>query len=122
MRISNLLDPEFQAALSRLSELELSAKTAFKIQRNINEVQDALAGYEAARIKLVNELGDKDESGELITNNGNVKIIDHIEAFASAINDLMNSEVFLETIFAAELENAKISAKQIQSLCGLIQE
>lgn len=82
-------------ALKELSGKSFTGATTFKIARLIREVDKEIKTFEEERMKIVNKYGEKDENGELASQeDGTVKIIeDKINECNQELVDLLNAEV-----------------------------
>lgn len=93
IKVSDLLNAT--ETLQKLSQKELKAKLALSIARLLKEAEREIQNFNEVRMNLINKYGEKDEKGELITDDkGNCKIIpDGIETFSKELNDLVTTDV-----------------------------
>ncbi len=87
MKLKQLIEAE--SALHKLMNTPLPAAVAFRLKRVVRVVQPELQAYEEQRLKLVYELGEKDEKGQTIVTPEN------LPAFTEQIEALFNEEVEL---------------------------
>lgn len=82
-------------ALQKLAGMELKAKLAFQVSRVLKAADKEIQAFNETRMSLIKKNGEKDENGELITDeNGNCKIPpENIEEFSKELNDLLKDEV-----------------------------
>ena len=108
LRINDLLNST--EVLQKLSKTDLKAKTAWQVTRMLKAADAEIQSFNDARMNLIRKYGEKDENGELITNDeNNCKIPDStIEQFSVELNDLINSEI--------EINANKISINDIENL------
>lgn len=81
--------------LQKLSQKDFKAKLAWSIARLLKAAEVEIQSFNDTRMSLIKKYGEKDEQGELITDDkGNCKIEnDKIEAFTGELNELLNSEI-----------------------------
>ena len=93
IKISDLLNST--EALQKLAGTELKAKLAWQVGRILKAAEIEIQSFNETRMNLIKKYGEKDENGELITDEqGNCKIVEgDINEFSNELNDLINSEV-----------------------------
>lgn len=93
VKMSNLLDST--EALQKLAKREVKAKLAFQIARLLKAADKEIQQFNETRMDLIRKYGEKDENGELNTDeNGNCKIKpENISVFSTELNELMATEV-----------------------------
>lgn len=93
VKISDLLNGT--DALKKLSETELKAKLAWQVGRLLKAADAEIQSFNEARLNLIKKYGEKDENGELITDeNDNCKITqESISDFTNELNELVESEI-----------------------------
>lgn len=81
--------------LQKLSQKDFKAKLAWSIARLLKAAEVEIQSFNDTRMSLIKKYGEKDEQGELITDDkGNCKIEnDKVEAFTGELNELLNSEI-----------------------------
>lgn len=81
--------------LQKLSKMELKAKLAWTVGRLLKAVDKELNGFNETRTKLIMKYGEKDETGNLKTDeNGNCQIVkESLQAFTDELNELLASSV-----------------------------
>lgn len=82
-------------ALQKLAGTELKAKLAWQVGRILKAAEAEIQSFNETRMNLIKKYGEKDENGELVTDEqGNCKIVEgDINEFSNELNDLINSEV-----------------------------
>ena len=82
-------------ALQKLAGTELKAKLAWQVGRILKAAEAEIQSFNETRMNLIKKYGEKDEKGELVTDDkGNCKIVESgINDFSNELNDLINSEV-----------------------------
>lgn len=108
MKLSKLVDPQFQVALRKLASQEVPLKSAFKLKGMIKQVNDALAKYDEVRTDALKRYGTKDDSGELVLeeNGKNVKLSEeNAQAFVQELNDLLADDVEIGSLRISDLGN-----------------
>ena len=81
--------------LQKLAGMELKAKLAFQVSRLLKSADKEIQVFNEARMNLVKKNGEKDENGELKTDEqGNCKIPpEFIETFSKELTELLTTEV-----------------------------
>lgn len=105
--------------LNELIDKELSAITAFKIQRNHKKLVDEFQSADEVRKKLVEKYKEKD------LKDGGVKLKeDKIDDFKKELDDLMKQEVDvkLSPIVLSELKNISIKPRTVSLLSEILKE
>lgn len=93
VKIADLLNST--EILQKLSQKEFKAKLAWSITRLLKAAEAEIQAFNETRMNLIKKCGEKDENGELVTDeNGNCKIEPNsIESFSKELNDLIETEV-----------------------------
>lgn len=94
-------------ALQNLSKKELKAKVAYNISKLLKSADKEVQSFNKTRMDLINKYGEKDEAGELVTDeNGNCRVPDmNVATFTEELNELIDIEV--------ELNANKIDLEQL---------
>lgn len=81
--------------LQKLAQKDFKAKLAWSIARLLKSAEVEIQSFNEARMNLIKKYGEKDENGELVTDeNGNCKIENEsINEFSNELNELINTEV-----------------------------
>ena len=93
VKISDLLNSV--DVLQKLSNQNFKAKLAWQVARLIRAAESELQTFNDTRLNLIRKYGEKDENGELITDeNSNYRIVQSkANDFSNELNELANSEV-----------------------------
>ncbi len=108
VKINDLLNAT--EVLQALSKKSLKARLAFDISRILKAADAEVSQFNEARMKILQKYGEKDENGELASDEkGNCKITkENLTDFNNELNELVNAEV--------ELNANKISMEALDSL------
>ncbi len=108
VKISELLNST--ETLQKLSQKDFKAKLAWSIARLLKAAEAEIQSFNDTRMNLIRKYGEKDENGELITDEkGNCKIEQNaIESFSNELNELLNTEV--------EINANKIKVDQLEEV------
>ena len=89
VKISELLNST--DTLQKLAQQDFKAKLAWTIARLLKSAESEIQSFNDTRMNLIKKYGEKDENGELITDEeGNCKIDpDSIETFSKELNELL---------------------------------
>jgi hypothetical protein len=123
MKLSKLVDPQYQAALAKLAAQDLPLRTAFKLRGIIKLGKDELAKYEEVRGEALKRLGDKKEDGSLdVDEKGSVRLSqENMSLFVEELNALLVLDVNVGVIKLSELgEKASLTANDLMILDSLI--
>ena len=95
VKISDLLNAT--EVLQELSKKQLKARLAFDVSRLLKAADTEVTQFNEARMKVINKFGEKDENGELSTDeSGNCRIVPaNIPDYNNELNELINAEVEL---------------------------
>ena len=119
MKLSTLVNPQFQVTLRKLAGQDIPLRTAFTLRGIIKRCNEELAKYEEVRISAVNKFGSKKEDGSLDMNEqGGAKLTDENAAlFTAELNTLLDTTVSIGSIKASELgEKATLTASDLMLL------
>ena len=125
MKLGQISDNRFHAALNRLSSQMLPLRAAFKIKGMAAKIAEEFKKYEEVRQIALNKYGNKTAEGKLdIDENQQVRFsAENSAAFAEELNALNLVEVEISTIKLSELgETLLMSADDIAALGDLLAE
>jgi hypothetical protein len=123
MRLSKLVDPQFQITLKKLASQDVPLRTAFKLRGIVRTTNEQLTSYEEVRIEAINRLGERNEDGTLNADaNGSVKLSDeNMKSFVDQLNALLATSVAVPTIKLEELgDKASLTTQELIVLDELI--
>lgn len=125
MKLSTLINPEFQETVAKLAKAELPLASAFKLKGITKRIDEEFNKYEEIRKKALTQYGEKDENDKLITQeNGSVKFSEEgMKAFVVDINELLKTEVEMPKLKISELGNkVTLSANEVLTIEDIIEE
>ncbi len=103
--------------LQKLSKQDFTAKLAWKIARLLKAAEAEIQSFNETRMTLINKYGEKDENGQLITDEiGNCKIDEaSVTEFSKQLNDLLDTEVEINAnkMKMEDLEEVKFTPNEI---------
>lgn len=81
--------------LQKIAQKDFKAKLAWSIARLLKSAETEIQAFNETRMNLIKKYGEKDENGELITDEkGNCKIMtENVNTFTEELNELINTEV-----------------------------
>ena len=122
MQLRKIIQEDFQSTLANLAQSDVPVKTAFKIKKIVEKVNEKHEEYENKRLKLVNELGDKNKDNELKTNEDGQAQFNkqNWKKFTDALVDLQSSDIDVGTIHIDDLEGINITAKDLLALGDVV--
>ena len=107
-------------ALQKLAGTQLKAKLAWQVGKLLKAADAEIQEFNETRRNLITKYGEKDESGELITDEkGNCRIEnDNMTAFTDELNELINSEVEINAnkISIESLEDKEFTPSEMAQL------
>ena len=108
VKISDLLNST--DTLQKLAKKDFKAKLAWSISRLLKSAETEIQSFNETRMNLIRKYGEKDENGELVTDeNGNCRIEnDSLNNFTNELNELIATEV--------EINANKINIEQLEDL------
>lgn len=122
VKVSQLLDST--ETLKKLANMQLKARLAFQVGRVLKAADAEITNFNEARMNLIKKFGEKDENGELITDDkGNCKIpTESTDTFSDELNDLINTEVEINAnpIHMEDLENLDFTPSEMVALESFI--
>lgn len=108
VKISSLLNST--ETLQKLANMKLKAKLSWQVSRLLKEAEREIQEFNEARLALINKYGEKDENGELVTDEkSNCKIDNEfVKEFSNELEELVSAEV--------ELNASKIDINKLEEL------
>lgn len=122
IKISELLNSV--ETLQKLSKQDFKAKLAWQISKLLKAAEVEIQSFNETRMNLIKKYGEKDENGELITDEtGNCKIMEGgILDFSNQLTELVESEVEINgnKIKIDDLDNVNFTPAEMAQLEVLI--
>jgi hypothetical protein len=105
MKLSKLVDPQFQASLTKLTTQDLPLKTAFVLRGVVKRCDEEIVKYNQVRSAALQNFGEKNEDNTLKTDEkGNITLNDaNAKALMSELNNLMTTDVDVGSIKMSDL-------------------
>lgn len=123
VKMSTLLDST--DALKKLAGMPLKARLAFQVARLLKAADAEISNFNETRMNLIKKYGEKDEMGELVTDEkGNCKIPNEFtESFSDELNELVNSEVEINgnMLHMEDIENLDFTPSEMVALESFIE-
>ncbi len=123
MKLSKLVDPQFQAAIKKLAAQDVPLRAAFKLRGIIKIAGEELVKYDEVRGEALKKLGDKNEDGSLVMDgNGSVQLSkENMETFVAELNSLLACDINAGVIKLSELgDKASLTTQDLIILDSLI--
>lgn len=114
-----------RAALNKISHSAMPAKTAYKISKLCSALKDDADFYTERLSQIIEQYGEKDESGELVISGSGYKIQkDKMDECAAAIKELSEIEAAVPDakIYLSELDGVELSPDDIAAIYDFIEE
>ena len=114
-----------RAALNKISHSAMPAKTAYKISKLSNFLKDDANFYTERLSQIIEQYGEKDESGELVISGSGYKIQkDKTDECTAAIKELSEIEATVPDakIYLSELDGVELSPDDIAAIYAFIEE
>ena len=111
--------------LSSLKEKEMPIRLSYKFTLLLDKIDCDYNFFISEMRKIINKYGLKDEHGELVQENGNIKINpDSLSLAEKALQELHETEVKLPdiTLTLDELESLNIKPADLRALLPFIKE
>lgn len=125
MKLARLTDARFHAALRKLSAQPVPLRVAFKLKGITAKIDEELKKFEACRQEALEKFGKKDESGKLVTKADNSVEFEpgQLQAFASELNDLGQTDLEIPTVSLSELgDRAELTVDELILLDSIVVE
>lgn len=118
IKVSELLNGS--EALQKLAGTELKARLAWQVGRLLKAADVEIQGFNETRMNLIKKYGEKDENGELITDEkDNCKINpESMSDFTNELNELIESEIEINAnkIKIDDLDNQEFTPAEMAQL------
>ena len=111
--------------LSSLKEKEMPIRLSYKFTLLLDKIDCDYNFFISEMRKIINKYGLKDDKGELVQENGNIKINpDSLSLAEKALQDLHETEIKLPdvTLTLDELETLNIKPADLRALLPFIKE
>ena len=111
--------------LSSLKEKEMPIRLSYKFTLLLDKIDCDYNFFISEMRKIINKYGLKDDQGELVQENGNIKINpDSLSLAEKALQDLHETEIKLPdvTLTLDELESLNIKPTDLRALLPFIKE
>ena len=122
VKIADLLNST--EVLQKLSKTQLKAKTAWQVSRVLKLAEEEIQTFNDTRMEVLKKYAEKDENGELITDeNNNCKIIQsEITKFNNELTELLENEIELNVnkINIEDLNDIDFTPAEINALESFI--
>lgn len=105
--------------IGKLMNEDLPIVTSFALSKNINNIQSALEVFESERHRLISRCAIKDENGEIIKEDGNVRIApENIELWNESMKQLrlIEQDIDISTINLSDISHVKISVAELRAI------
>jgi hypothetical protein len=124
MKLSNLIDPRFKSALTKLNQQQLPLKVAYKLKGTISRIDEEQKKYEEIRLSALTKYGKKAEDGTLVSDeNGNVALEgEDASSFVKDLNDLLTLDIELPSFSVNELGDKVTMSSEELFLLDFISE
>ena len=107
-------------ALKSLSQKQLKARSAYQISKILKAADEEISNFNETRMQLIKKYGEKDETGELKTDeNGNVHIVtEKLQSFNDELQELLKTfaELNVNQIPVDELGDISFTPMEITQL------
>lgn len=95
-------------ALVKLAQKALPVKLGYAIAKNAQNLESEIKLIEAARIKLIEQYAERDESGQFVIEGNSYKLGDNLTAYVKEYEEYLNSEI--------KIDIHKISVNELDKL------
>lgn len=119
--IFSSITPKTVETLNKIINQEtLSVSVGYKLFKIVQQINKAQNEVEKYRINLIHIYGLKDEEGNLVTEDGRVKLVNE-EAFKSDyIKHINEKEIQIDQISIADLQDVKLRPADLFPLIGFV--
>lgn len=123
MKVRDLV--KIQKVLKQIENIEMNAILSYKFSKIANQIKNEAEIVDKTRIKIIEELAEKDENGEFILNNGEYTFTDENKNIViNKLDELLDcdSELQIKKIKLDELKDINFTNKQMEALIQIIEE
>ena len=123
MKVRDLV--KIQKVLKQIENIEMNAILSYKFSKIANQIKNEAEIVDKTRIKIIEELAEKDENGEFILNNGEYTFSDENKNIViNKLDELLDcdSELQIKKIKLDELKDINFTNKQMEALIQIIEE
>lgn len=114
LKLEHIANPQVTVALANLMGAELPAAISFKVYKLSEAIKKELTAFEAARKALVEKYAERDEKGELKTNENHYVFSDeNQEVFNKEFQELVELDIELTGLKEKDLEKLADSPKPV---------
>lgn len=117
--------PALNDVIGSIANQKLSFKTSYKLMKLIKEVETEFEYYRENVMKILEEYGERDSNGNLIQDDGGVKLQkDKIDLASKKIQELDEVEVQINSplLTLDEMEDIEISLRELAVLDLIIKK
>lgn len=117
--------PALNDVIGSIANQKLSFKTSYKLMKLIKEVETEFEYYRENVMKILEEYGERDSDGNLIQDDGGVKLQkDKIDLASKKIQELDEVEVQINSplLTLDEMEDIEISLRELAVLDLIIKK
>jgi len=124
MKLAKAISPKFKELMIKLINAEVPMKTAVKIKKVSEFLDEKLTNYETARVDLIKKYADLDENGDIIVDSDNNATFSSQESrieFAKELSELVSVDLEIKKIPIEELgDNISLSTTDLIILEDII--
>lgn len=123
MKVRDLL--KIRKVLQEIEDIKMNAILSYKFSKIANQVKNEIEVIEKARVKIIEELAEKDDKGEFILDNGQYTFNnENKKTVTDKLDELLNcdSELQIKKIKLDELKDITFTNKQMEVLIQIIEE
>jgi hypothetical protein len=122
MKLEQVIDANFSAAMSKLAANNLPIKTAFKLKKIVADLDEEISRYHETRKEYLGKYAERGEDGEILQNSqgGAVLTDENQELFLQELSELLQLEVEVETVKVDELGDISMTPLELVYLDGLV--
>lgn len=124
MKLTNKQITDSVQAMGKILNQDLSIKTQFKLNKNIDKLNGIIIAFEKSKKSLIDKYADRDEKGELLITDNMYTFKKHNKEFNKEFNELLliKNDIFIEKISLNELEEIKLNNAEFNAIKFLIKE
>lgn len=120
MKVIKIISPQFQEALTKLSNQELPPKSAKKVLSIIRLANDSSNDFHTSRIDYMSKIAEKDKKGKPKVDDKNQFILpkDKLEEINEHIREMMNKDIDLSALQISldDLGDIRMTAQELSLL------
>lgn len=124
MKLTNKQITDSVGAMSKILSQDLSIKTQFKLNKNVDKLNGIIIAFEKSKKTLIDKYSDKDDKGKPKITNNMYTFQKYNKEFNKGYEELLSvkNDIYIDKISVNELDGVKLNNAEFNSIKFLIKE